>query len=428
MNHKTIVKTLWVVAALGTTVPVAASDLPFPKESVTGHAFSKERSVLAGDLVQWDVVNTVGNQGLVMKVTDTLPDELAFVPDSPKAVEFYLVNADGSIGQEITDQWRVSIKGQTMTAYPVDPFSYRYTDDKSEENHPTRFLYRVYSVVRSDVPSGVDLVNRESLFIENPPKIVDGKRLDGEVIELTSDAKVYTPEYKRPTVLKQLSKDGGKTWEEESELSSISDNFMYRIVVAIPPKTAKDSLEICDDMENLIDADAIKIYWGEEPWTASSQLKDVTSEFEVSEKSGSDFSMIAAKSYVKKLRNLDELTYVTVVSTKTDLQISGASSEEVMAEISKYPEAKVPNQALASVDAIDLHSNTVYVSVPENQKVEPKIGKVLPATPSSSKTPKVDKQSAVTNAKLPKAGDVSAGWTIGLGAAIIGLVAYLKRK
>jgi uncharacterized repeat protein (TIGR01451 family)/LPXTG-motif cell wall-anchored protein len=172
--------------------PIAMDRFAVPEASVTGHAFSKEKEVEAGDLVQWDILNTVGNQGVLVKVTDTLPEQLAFIPDSAKAIEFYLVNADGSIGDEITDQWKISVKGQNMTARPKDPMRYRYTDAVSETEVPTRFIYRIYSVVRDGVPSGQDFVNHESLFIENPPKVVDGKRMAGEVIELTSNAKVFT--------------------------------------------------------------------------------------------------------------------------------------------------------------------------------------------------------------------------------------------
>jgi hypothetical protein len=380
-----------IMAPLFMAVTSFAEDYPEPQASVTGHAFSKEKAVLAGDLVQWDVINTVGNQGLLSRVTDTLPDELAFVPDSPRAVEFYEVNADGSIGREITSQWQVAIKGQTMTAYPKDAMRYRYTDAVAELAQPTRFMYRVYSVVRPGVPSGVELVNRESLVIQNPPKVVDGERVDGEEIELTSDAKVYTPEYTRPSVIKQESQDGGETWVEDMTLTSHVDNYLYRIVVAIPPKMAQESLEIYDDMADIIDADGISVYWGDQAWTTESDLEEVTDAFEVTEAPGSDFSIKASKDFIKQLRQSKELTYVTVVSTKTDLQVEDVDATSVQSEVAKFPGNKVPNQALASVDDVDMHSNTVYVRLPEGEVVVPEEPEEpeVPVVPEEPQAPEV---------------------------------------
>lgn len=355
---------------------VNPQDLKEPSVSVTDNAFGKDRPVLAGDEIQWDVINTGGNKGYITKVTDTLPDELAFTPNSPKAVEFYEVNYDGTIGNDITSQWTVKISGQTMTATPKNPKKYFYVGAESEKSKPTRFMYRIYSVIRSNVPSGEDFVNNAHLILKNHDSWEKGKKKPGEDVGLTSNAKVHTPKYTKPTLIKQESKDGGKTWTDDLALDSVSSNYMYRIVVALPPQMAKESLQIFDNMEDIIDASELKVFWGPSAWTnpLGKGVEDVTDQFTITEKTGSDFTATASKDFIKQLRKAKDTTYVTLLSTKTDLQVGDTASSAIDKEIAKYPNNKVPNKASASVDDIDMDSNTVYVHVPKS-KVAPAIKK-----------------------------------------------------
>jgi hypothetical protein len=165
----------------GAQVTTALPEYIVPVVQVQGNLLEKEMAILKGDTVTWDVIHVAGNQGLVTEVRDILPTGLGFLPNNKLAIEFYLVKNDGTIGENITDNWVVTVSGNSFSAKTIDPFPYFFVGSSTD----SRFMYRVTTVAKDNIPDGTDLYNHAFMEIENPKSKKRTVHHDR--------AKVYTP-------------------------------------------------------------------------------------------------------------------------------------------------------------------------------------------------------------------------------------------
>jgi hypothetical protein len=109
---------------------------------------NKDEKVKVGDTVHWLIVAQSGNQSLMTNVVDTLPKELSFA-ENPNIKVFVLKN-DGKLGDEVTDDWKLETKGQTITATPNDPTKYFFVGSSTD----SRVVITLDTTLNEDTQSG----------------------------------------------------------------------------------------------------------------------------------------------------------------------------------------------------------------------------------------------------------------------------------
>ena len=146
--------------------------------TVNGRKLADKVTVNAGDNVTFDIIVTPGNQGLMTQFSDTLPDGLVFNPGSDRAISVYAVNNDGTVGDEITNEGKVVLNGNTVTWTPTDATQYFFAGKSGTKN---RLLFHITTKAVSTVKAGSTLTNTAKMDLENPkdpenpPKPVEDK-------------------------------------------------------------------------------------------------------------------------------------------------------------------------------------------------------------------------------------------------------------
>lgn len=149
---------------------------------VNGKYLTKDALVNPGDSVTFDIVYMPGNQGLMTSFVDTLPKGLAFYPQSKYAMTVFAVNADGTVGKEITDEGDLTLSDKTMTWKPHDAKKY-YFNGVTNANH-CRLLFHITTQVESSVGSNAQLSNVATGNIR-PPR-------EGKDVPISDKASVHT--------------------------------------------------------------------------------------------------------------------------------------------------------------------------------------------------------------------------------------------
>lgn len=223
--------------------------------TVNGNALTKDKAILPGDDVAWDVIATPGNTGLMTYFMDELPKGLKFSPNSKYAVTAYAVNNDGTLGDEVTNDGTIQINGQTVTWTPKDASKYFFT---GADNKANRVLFHLTTVAENDVDPDVVLENLATLRVTNPknPNIPN---------DITSKARVHTVKELDPTLAKKVSADNGKTWTDFEQLVSQDQTYDYSLTAILPVGTMKSSFTIDDPLDTIqsYNKDDIKIYQGD---------------------------------------------------------------------------------------------------------------------------------------------------------------------
>ncbi|TNU77521.1 SspB-related isopeptide-forming adhesin [Lactococcus lactis] len=109
---------------------------------------NKDEKVKVGDTVHWLVAAQSGNKSLMTNVVDTLPKELSFA-ENPNIKVFVLKN-DGKLGDEVTSDWKIETKGQTLTATPSDPTKYFFVGSSTD----SRVVITLDTTLKDDTQSG----------------------------------------------------------------------------------------------------------------------------------------------------------------------------------------------------------------------------------------------------------------------------------
>ncbi|WP_349652173.1 SspB-related isopeptide-forming adhesin [Lactococcus lactis] len=109
---------------------------------------NKDEKVKVGDTVHWLIAAQSGNKSLITNVVDTLPKELSFA-ENPNIKVFVLKN-DGKLGDEVTSDWKIETKGQTLTATPNDPTKYFFVGSSTD----SRVVITLDTTVNKDIQSG----------------------------------------------------------------------------------------------------------------------------------------------------------------------------------------------------------------------------------------------------------------------------------
>lgn len=109
---------------------------------------NKDEKVKVGDTVHWLIAAQSGNKSLMTNVVDTLPKELSFA-ENPNIKVFVLKN-DGKLGDEVTNDWKIETKGQTLTATPNDPTKYFFVGSSTD----SRVVITLDTTVNKDIQSG----------------------------------------------------------------------------------------------------------------------------------------------------------------------------------------------------------------------------------------------------------------------------------
>ncbi|WP_242327087.1 SspB-related isopeptide-forming adhesin [Lactococcus lactis] len=114
---------------VGSSVELYGKDAKLPDYlsklgQFTSLNLNKDKKVKVGDTVKWLIVAQSGNTSLMKNITDTLPKALSFA-ENPNIKAFVLSN-DGKSLEEVTKDWKVEAKGQSLTATPSDPTKYYF--------------------------------------------------------------------------------------------------------------------------------------------------------------------------------------------------------------------------------------------------------------------------------------------------------------
>lgn len=109
---------------------------------------NKDEKVKVGDTVHWLIAAQSGNKSLMNNVVDTLPKELSFA-ENMNAKVFVLKN-DGKLGDEVTNDWKIETKGQTLTATPNDPTQYFFVGSSTD----SRVVITLDTTVNEEAKTG----------------------------------------------------------------------------------------------------------------------------------------------------------------------------------------------------------------------------------------------------------------------------------
>lgn len=109
---------------------------------------NKDEKVKVGETVHWLIAAQSGNQSLMTNVVDTLPKELSFA-ENMNAKVFVLKN-DGKLGDEVTKDWKIETKGQTLTATPNDPTKYFFVGSSTD----SRVVITLDTTVKEEAKTG----------------------------------------------------------------------------------------------------------------------------------------------------------------------------------------------------------------------------------------------------------------------------------
>lgn len=109
---------------------------------------NKDKKVKVGDTVKWMVAAQSGNTSLMKNISDTLPKELSFA-ENPNIKVFVLSN-DGKSIEEVTKDWKIESKGQTLTATPNDPTKYFFAGSSTN----TRVVITLDTVLNENAKTG----------------------------------------------------------------------------------------------------------------------------------------------------------------------------------------------------------------------------------------------------------------------------------
>lgn len=137
----------------GSTVDLYGKDVKLPEYlsklgQFTSLNLDKDKKVKVGDTVKWMVAAQSGNTSLMKNITDTLPKELSFA-ENPNIKAFVLSN-DGKSLEEVTKDWKVEAKGQSLTATPSDPTKYFFAGSSTN----SRVVVTLDTVLNEEVKSG----------------------------------------------------------------------------------------------------------------------------------------------------------------------------------------------------------------------------------------------------------------------------------
>ncbi|MDR3241689.1 MAG: hypothetical protein LBT37_05915 [Lactobacillaceae bacterium] len=220
--------------------------------TVNGNPLTKDKAIMAGDDVTWDVIATPGNTGLMTYFQDKLPNGVKLSPNSTLAIQAFNINNDGTQGDEITSEGTTKINGQTITWTPKDPVKYFYVGSTGTQN---RILFHISTVAQQNIDPDYILENLGTLRVTNP------KDPDNPV-DVTSKARVHTVRDLAPTLQKAVSDDDGATWTDFAQLPSKDSLYEYKLTADIPVGMMKSSFSIDDPMVNVqsFDKDSVKIY------------------------------------------------------------------------------------------------------------------------------------------------------------------------
>lgn len=386
--------------------------------TVNGNPLAKDQAILAGDSITWDIIARPGNTGLLQSFVDTLPKGVKFDPNSKYAVTVYNVNNDGTIGDEITDEGTGTINGKTYTWIPKDPLKYFYVGEESRQN---RILFHITTKAEGSVDPDTILENLATITTVNPKN-------DEEQVA-TDTARVHTVKEIKPTLVKHVSVDEGKTWLDKGELKNKDDLYTYRVLATIPVHSVESHFSITDPLENVQSFKEVTIYEGvyssdakeitEEPEdekvenettettdvklentenqladsilssetsssteetsenrennseTASKTIKNVTNEFDIATENGKIVAT-AKESYVKRLGKSKKAINISLVVSGVQL------TETSFKELEKYNQGGVtyiPNVASMELDKEKVDSNKTVVSPPVADSKQGAIGK-----------------------------------------------------
>jgi len=220
--------------------------------TVNGNPLTKDKAIMAGDDVTWDVIATPGNTGLMTYFQDKLPNGVKLSPNSTLAIQAFNINNDGTQGDEITSEGTTKINGQTITWTPKDPVKYFYVGSTGTQN---RILFHISTVAQQNIDPDYILENLGTLRVTNP------KDPDNPV-DVTSKARVHTVRDLAPTLQKAVSDDDGATWTDLAQLPSKDSLYEYKLTADIPVGMMKSSFTIDDPMVNVqsFDKDSVKVY------------------------------------------------------------------------------------------------------------------------------------------------------------------------
>ncbi|WDA67310.1 SspB-related isopeptide-forming adhesin [Lactococcus lactis] len=109
---------------------------------------NKDEKVKVGETVHWLIAAQSGNKSLMTNVVDTLPKELSFA-ENMNAKVFVLKN-DGKLGDEVTKDWKIETKGQTLTAIPNDPTKYFFVGSSTD----SRVIITLDTTVNEEAKTG----------------------------------------------------------------------------------------------------------------------------------------------------------------------------------------------------------------------------------------------------------------------------------
>jgi adhesin isopeptide-forming family sspB-C2 type protein/LPXTG-motif cell wall-anchored protein len=109
---------------------------------------NKDEKVKVGETVHWLIATQSGNKSLMTNVVDTLPKELSFA-ENMNAKVFVLKN-DGKLGDEVTNDWKIETKGQTLTATPNDPTKYFFVGSSTD----SRVVITLDTTVNEEAKTG----------------------------------------------------------------------------------------------------------------------------------------------------------------------------------------------------------------------------------------------------------------------------------
>lgn len=109
---------------------------------------NKDEKVKVGETVHWLIAAQSGNKSLMTNVVDTLPKELSFA-ENMNAKVFVLKN-DGKLGDEVTNDWKIETKGQTLTATPNDPTKYFFVGSSTD----SRVVITLDTTVNEEAKTG----------------------------------------------------------------------------------------------------------------------------------------------------------------------------------------------------------------------------------------------------------------------------------
>lgn len=109
---------------------------------------NKDEKIKVGDTVHWLIAAQSGNKSLMTNVVDTLPKELSFA-ENPNIKVFVLKN-DGKLGDEVTSDWKIETKGQTLTATANDPTKYFFVGSSTD----SRVVITLDTTVNEEAKTG----------------------------------------------------------------------------------------------------------------------------------------------------------------------------------------------------------------------------------------------------------------------------------